>query len=80
MRRRSFVQSAAAVAGASMVAKSGQAAATDPQTKPVRAADIRDYLLKQGPWVNPKDTVDTFKAGDPETVVKKIAVAWMPYL
>lgn len=46
---------------------------------PVTAKDVHDYLMKLGPWVDPKDTVDTFKAGDPGTVVKKMAVAWMTY-
>ncbi|HOA72978.1 MAG TPA: Nif3-like dinuclear metal center hexameric protein [Phycisphaerae bacterium] len=79
MRRRQFIGSVAASAGLGLAIKAtGQA--DRKETPVVRAADVRDYLLKLGPWVNPNDTVDTFKAGDPQTVVKKIAVAWMPYL
>lgn len=82
MRRRAFVKGMAISAGAGLAAQAAQAAAaTSAQgAKPVRASDVRDYLLKLGPWVNPSDTVDTFKAGDPSAVVKKIAVAWMPYV
>ncbi len=47
--------------------------------EPLRAKHVKDYLWSLGDWVNFKDTVDTFKAGDPETPVKGIAVAWMSY-
>jgi hypothetical protein len=33
-----------------------------------------------GGWVHPENSVDVFKAGDPETEVEGIAVAWMSYL
>jgi putative NIF3 family GTP cyclohydrolase 1 type 2 len=79
MERRVFVKGLAATAGAAL-AGGASLGAEDGDAKPVRASDIRDHLLKLGPWVNPDDTVDTFKAGDPNTVVKKVAVAWMPYV
>jgi len=40
--------------------------------------EIRDYLLKNSPWVNLKNTVDTVKCGDPDHPVKKAGVAWFP--
>lgn len=89
MQRRAFVKGLAISAGAGLAAgaQRGEAAEAKPEeagtsaaTKPVRAGDIRDYLLKMGPWVKPDDTVDTFKSGGPDVVVKKIGVAWMPYV
>ena len=41
------------------------------------ARDLHLYLRSNCPWVSPEHTVDTFKAGDPETVVRGIAVSWM---
>jgi putative NIF3 family GTP cyclohydrolase 1 type 2 len=41
------------------------------------AREVHAYLRSNCPWVNAERTVDTFKAGDPETVVKGIAVSWM---
>jgi putative NIF3 family GTP cyclohydrolase 1 type 2 len=38
--------------------------------------EIREYLLKNSPWVNVSDTVDTVKCGDPKRPVKKAGVAW----
>ena len=46
----------------------------------MKASEINDYLrsLRQhGPY--PQPDVDTFKAGDPGTEVRGIAVAWMSY-
>jgi putative NIF3 family GTP cyclohydrolase 1 type 2 len=40
--------------------------------------DIRDYLLRNSPWVDPARTVDTVKAGDPDRPVRKAAVCWYP--
>ena len=40
--------------------------------------DIRDYLLKNSPWVNAEKTLDTVKCGDPKRPVKKAGVAWFP--
>jgi putative NIF3 family GTP cyclohydrolase 1 type 2 len=40
--------------------------------------DIRDYLLSHSPGVDPKETVDTVKIGDPTRPVKKAGVCWYP--
>jgi hypothetical protein len=38
--------------------------------------DIHEHMKKQGTWVNWQVTTDTFKGGDPDKPVRKIAVAW----
>ena len=46
----------------------------------VTAGNVHEYLRSLGAdWVNPNRTVDTFKAGGPEAVVKGIAVGWLSY-
>lgn len=46
----------------------------------MRASELQDYFQSlNGGWVNPSDTVDTFKAGDPATEILGIAVGWMSY-
>jgi putative NIF3 family GTP cyclohydrolase 1 type 2 len=40
------------------------------------ALDIRDHLYRNSPWVDPKETVDTVKAGDPARPVGKAGVCW----
>ena len=40
--------------------------------------DIHAYLMSKSPWVDPKNTVDTVKIGDPARAVRKAAVCWMP--
>lgn len=40
--------------------------------------DIRQYLLSRVPAVDPKDTVDTVKIGDPTRPVRKAGVCWYP--
>ena len=40
--------------------------------------DIHEHLRWLGPWVNWERTTDTFKAGDPDKTVRKVAVAWKP--
>ena len=43
----------------------------------VTAKDVHEYLRGLGSaWVDPDNTVDTFKAGSPDTRVESIAVAW----
>jgi putative NIF3 family GTP cyclohydrolase 1 type 2 len=44
----------------------------------MRCIDIHDHLRERGTWVNWERTTDTFKAGDPEKTVRKVAVAWKP--
>ena len=47
---------------------------------PVLASDVQSYLQSlAGKWEYPADTVDTFKAGNPDTPVSAIAVAWLPF-
>jgi len=78
MDRRQFIKSG--LLGAAALSSAGPAQAQPAAgASPVTAKDVHDYLMRLGPWVDPKDTVDTFKAGDPATVVKKMAVAWMSY-
>lgn len=46
----------------------------------MQAQDISNYLRSlDGGWVDWNDSVDTFKAGDPATEVRGIAVGWMSY-
>ncbi len=46
----------------------------------MKAIELQSYLqsLNSG-WVNQEKTVDTFKAGDPDTEIHGIAVGWMSY-
>ncbi len=44
------------------------------------AGDVHEYLRSLGrEWIDPENTVDTFKSGRPETPVKGIAVGWLSY-
>ncbi|MFB6087395.1 MAG: Nif3-like dinuclear metal center hexameric protein [Haloarculaceae archaeon] len=44
----------------------------------MHARDVQRHLRDMdGGWVDPDETVDTFKVGDPGTEVEAIAVAWM---
>src|SRR5919201_1310197 len=42
----------------------------------IRPRDIDRHMRSLGTWVRWDQTVDTFKAGDPDTPVRGIAVAW----
>ena len=42
----------------------------------MRAIQIDEHMRQVGTWVNWATTVDTFKAGDPQSEVRGIAVAW----
>jgi putative NIF3 family GTP cyclohydrolase 1 type 2 len=79
MRRREFIIAAGATALSGRTALSQTGASVVTGTAP-KASDIKDYLwsLDRG-WMNFDKTVDVFKAGDPKTEVKGIAVGWMPY-
>lgn len=69
--RRGFI--AAAPSAAAAVGAAGAAAG-------LTAGEVYAFLKSlDGGWVKWDNTVDTFKAGSPETAVKGIAVAWMPY-
>ena len=41
----------------------------------MRAIDLDTHMRQLGTWVDWDKTVDTFKAGDPQTEVRAIAVA-----
>jgi putative NIF3 family GTP cyclohydrolase 1 type 2 len=73
-RRRFLHHVLAAVAGTS----AANAVAASPAT--LTAGQLHAYLnsLDDG-WVNWDDTVDTIKAGDPDTPITGIAVGWMSY-
>ena len=46
----------------------------------MNAASLQTYLQSlRGEWEYPADTVDTFKAGDPATEIRGIAVGWTSY-
>jgi putative NIF3 family GTP cyclohydrolase 1 type 2 len=46
----------------------------------MQAQHVQDYLKSlAGSWSYPPDSVDTFKAGDPQAEVRGIAVGWMSY-
>jgi putative NIF3 family GTP cyclohydrolase 1 type 2 len=79
MRRREFIIAAGttALSGRTALAQTGSSVSMGTAPK---AIDIKDYLwsLDRG-WMNFDKTVDLFKAGDPKTEVKGIAVGWMPY-
>jgi len=46
----------------------------------MHARDLQAYLRSlNGGWMDLEKTVDTFKAGDPDTEVRGIAVGWMSY-
>jgi putative NIF3 family GTP cyclohydrolase 1 type 2 len=79
MNRRDFIFGAAAVAISGRPAAAGTGSRTARAAAP-RARDIKDYLWGlDGGWMDREKTVDVFKAGDPETEVKGIAVGWMSH-
>jgi len=39
--------------------------------------EIREHLLSHAPWVDPRKTVDTVKAGDPTKPLQRVGVGWM---
>ena len=47
----------------------------------MRAMQIQEHLRQlNGGWLDVNNTVDTFKAGDPDTPVTGIGVGWMSYI
>jgi len=76
--RRRFVSGVPSLAAT--VAAAGAVVSRAGTAGVITAGDIHRYLKSlDGGWVRWEKTVDTFKAGSPETAVKGIAVAWMPY-
>jgi len=79
MDRRKFI-GGSVLAASSLILSGKKAAAKENNPKKLTAGDVHDYLRSLGTsWVDPKATVDTFKAGSPDMVVKGIAVGWMSY-
>lgn len=46
----------------------------------MQAIELVAHMRQMGTWVDWDQTVDTFKAGDPQTEVRGIAVSWMSSL
>ncbi len=42
--------------------------------------DLLDHMINHSPWVDPENTVDTVKAGDPCKSIHKVGVCWYPGL
>ncbi|HJP32660.1 MAG TPA: Nif3-like dinuclear metal center hexameric protein [Candidatus Latescibacteria bacterium] len=42
--------------------------------------DLLEHMIAHSPWVDPKTTVDTLKAGDGERPIHKVGVCWYPGL
>jgi len=79
MDRRKFI-GGSLVAASSLILSDKKAIAKENNSKKLTAGDVHNYLRSLGvSWVDPKTTVDTFKAGSPDMVVKGIAVGWMSY-
>ncbi len=75
--RRLFISGIPPVAAALMASNTG---AARPTAASLTAGEVHAYLKSlDGGWVDWKKTVDTFKSGTPEAVVKGIAVGWMSY-
>jgi len=86
-RREFLAQAGSALGGLGLAAGTGladargEAIAQGPVEKPAdppTTNQIREYLLKNSPWVDANNTVDTVKCGDPQRPVKKAGVAWFP--
>ncbi len=79
MDRRAFMK-ASALGGAGMWLDAHPAPAAESSANRLTAGEVHEYLRSLGrEWINPQNTVDTFKSGKPEMPVKGIAVAWMSY-
>ncbi|MEN6335301.1 MAG: Nif3-like dinuclear metal center hexameric protein [Phycisphaerales bacterium] len=79
MDRREFIKTSSAV-GVGAYLGSGLSPAVAGADAGLTARDVHEYLRSLGrEWINPQETVDTFKSGKPEMPVKGIAVAWMTY-
>lgn len=79
MDRREFVK-VNVLGGVGVLLGGNVAPAATGSAKALTAGEIHEYLRSLGrEWIDPRDTVDTFKSGRPEVPVKGIAVAWMSY-
>ena len=95
MNRRKFIQNnllgvTSALTGSLLYCQERQGNSHSKQLQPlnkitiatgeIKAGDIHQHLRNLGKsWINPETTVDTFKSGNPDMVVKGIAVGWMSY-
>lgn len=80
MDRREFVKMSVLGGTATLLAAKLTPVATG-ASQGLTAGDVHEYLRSLGrEWIDPQDTVDTFKSGRPEMPVKGIAVGWMSYL
>lgn len=78
INRRQFISTAPVAAAVLAAAPAAMAQANTDKT--LTAGDVQKYLRSlDGGWVNWEKTVDNFKSGGPEALVKGIAVAWMSY-
>lgn len=78
MKRREFVNKAGiGLAGTAITAESYGATSFFSMHKNIKAIDLQNYLRSLCPVEEP--SVDKIIIGNPETEVKKIATAWMPY-
>lgn len=79
MDRREFVKMGV-LGGTGMWLRANRAKAAAPPDGKLTAGDVHEYLRSLGrEWIDPPNTVDTFKAGWPDMPVKGIAVGWMSY-
>ncbi|MGE5294205.1 MAG: hypothetical protein ACM3VT_05200, partial [Solirubrobacterales bacterium] len=79
MDRREFVKTSMFGGAGAWLAGSSLASAAA-STRDLTAGDVHEHLRSLGrEWIDPQNTVDTFKSGRPEMPVKGIAVAWMSY-
>ena len=78
INRRRFISGVSSMMAT--LATAGPAAAPAAAAGSLTAGEIHRYLKSlDGGWVQWEKTVDTFKAGSPDTLVKGIAVGWMSY-
>jgi hypothetical protein len=78
IHRRGFLSGAPSLAATLAVASS--AVVRGESAQELTAGEVQRYLKSlDGGWVKWENTVDTFKAGSPETRIKGIAVGWMSY-
>lgn len=79
MDRRQFVGRSLLVAS-SLYLSNENLVAQKNNSRELTAGDVHNYLRSLGTgWVDSNRTVDTFKAGSPDTPVQGIAVGWMSY-
>ena len=76
MRRRTFLGATGLVASSPRALAAAAREPSDPRS-PMKARDLNAYLRARIAVEEP--SVDRITFGDPETVVRRIGTAWMPY-